>query len=891
MYTSSPNNQYFETLTEAKLELISRLISLPINETDKKKFIEAIQVSIEQHDNKSTLLTLIQKYRTEENEKLVDEITARLQSSPIIMFPEILNKHPTLGAADSFLPIQLLLNPTDKMTAVRDKVSSVILATLKDYKQKGLDQNNRNLASYFGNFAYKMIFESGNTYPGTFTLEEVNKSLSEPEKIKSLRHPLTRSQILHMIDLTIGRLESPDTQNYQIMAIHLQFGYLLLKRAVLIVSDDLLPQRDSPAYTRVVHEYNQKMNTNINIHDFMQLLRDPSLKGDEVRAFISDDMMYNSDFYQVESSRGRGAPDKDVRTQTLGLMRNDNVSLRQNIAKFETIPAWVDWSKCPYELNSKIVASMVSQETPFISSYSGTISILLNLLLSGKATTSEEQHSYLCMAIGYIAGVGYHSIHEILAPSVFCLDIIPRGIYPIDIPEDSKKFHPPHYNNFYQLVEHSDPDFKARRAASWIQLNEWYQLVYKVHHQPPLLGTMIEYAFEQYFENEDSREIANFLNDLGKNPLDPEDNKKLLVLLSTASSKIHKNNLLMALIDLLEEDNSIRTAIGYTYEIQENISAFNKLNSNSDLVLHYTQGRIHIIQRLGVTTDQYAEEATPLIHFSEKIHQELKHFKLNKEEMDEIITSITPSSYELPLSETVSAQIISHLKDKQEPHPLKFNWLDWVQIHILSDERLTVLKNTPDRKRIIVRNPQQEEIYKYIANRRNIAFEKDLQKQNKELFLALNPKSIYGYKVNSNVITITMNDLGTPLSEKIKGLSDSEWADIQDQAKSLIRQLHAMNYVHGDICIDNFVYNEHRKTLHLIDFETAVPFAGASVELTLFSQTVLGDINPKLYRKEDDLKLLSNMFHSIELARGKAANPTMVTKPSAEENDSTSYSP
>lgn len=526
MYTAN-GKKYFETLTEAKLELIYQLVDEPMVSESKDKLIEAIKISIEQHDDKSTLLYIIEQNSNSTDREFIQETIDAIKRSPLDIFSvKTINEHATLGAVDSFFPSELLINPTQKMIETRDKVSRSILATLKHYRNSGFKNQGRDVLKYFEEFARGMIFESHNTYPGVFSLAEINADLADDEKI-SIGKKLTESQIMHVLDKTIKKLESSNTSNYQIMAVHTQVADWLIKRVPLKIQDNNYSLNNNPVYARILQEYNNKLGVNITINEFMSMLRDPKTKFDQVRSFVSDEMMYFSPLYQVEKSRGRGKADKSNLTTTLGVMRNDDLGMRQMLPQLENQTAWVDWTKCEFEPESKIVNSMTSNETPFIASYSGTTSLLLSLMLSGNATTLAEQQSYLCSIIGYVSGVGFHSIHEILAPAAYCIDILPKNAYPVDVPRNPTNYHPPQYNNFYKIMEQSDPELAERRKAAWSQLTDWYRQVYIIQHKPLETEQMLEHALA-YKVNTASFEMVEYLNNLCYEPMSYENKNRLI---------------------------------------------------------------------------------------------------------------------------------------------------------------------------------------------------------------------------------------------------------------------------------------------------------------------------------------------------------------------------
>lgn len=480
--------KYFETVTEAKLAFISQIRASSISAAEQERLIELIKISVEQHGTKASLITMLEENIPVHQRTCIQADLDALKRSPTSLASSlVINNHATIGAVESFLPAQLLTNPTTKMQEARDNISCVLKKTLEGYLERDFkspeDKHGkfRDSSADFKIFASRMIFECEYTYPGTFSLDEINSHLpAELQISKDKIRNLTQEQAKRIIELTIERLNSPATKNIEIMAIHTQFGYNLLKRVVLATDETACPE-EHPVYARIVEEYNKKNGTAITADQFMEVLRNPDVASDAARAFISDDMMYKSPLYQLERTRGRGNPDQRNGTTSLGIIRSKEPGIKGGLPQLKGSP-WVDWSQCPFEPDSKIVQSMTSTETPFISSYSGTTSLLLNLALSANPASHEEHLSYLCSAMGYISGAGYHSIHEILGPAAHCLDLLPRDCYPVEVASSPDKYLPPQYHSFYQKIASFDPELMERRSVAWSQLESWYQTSYAWYH-------------------------------------------------------------------------------------------------------------------------------------------------------------------------------------------------------------------------------------------------------------------------------------------------------------------------------------------------------------------------------------------------------------------------
>lgn len=477
---------YFDTLTEAKMALLARASDSPFAEAEKRALIEALKQSLEQHDDKEKLLRTVLQTDNAALLQWIQPVLDIVERSVFGILPfERINEHPLIGGFETFMSANLFLNPTDRMIAVRNKVSAVLLATLEYYQahQFRLEGNTEAVyESQFHKFAYFMLFECGtSTFPGLFLVADVNNSLPEHEKISPEAESLSPNQVNHVIRLTINRLKSPNTRHYEVMAIHILFAYYLLKKVPMIVHDDTVHEIDNPVFMKILEEYNRD-NSPVDMPGFFNLLRLPDKGGKKYRRFVSDNMMYNKPFYWFEPERGRAkpAPEPEMRTTALGVMRSKNIAMQAKLPLLASHPAWEDWTQCPVLYStSEGVAAFMRHETPFISSYSGTVSLGIGLMIATNALkTLDEQQIYFTSLAGFIAGSGLHSLHEIIAPAAFLSDLFSKKVYPVSETTSIQDYEAPQYYNYFCQMMRIDPQFAALRSDSWAQYLDWYRTVY-----------------------------------------------------------------------------------------------------------------------------------------------------------------------------------------------------------------------------------------------------------------------------------------------------------------------------------------------------------------------------------------------------------------------------
>ncbi|STY29503.1 serine/threonine-protein kinase [Legionella wadsworthii] len=629
---------YYDCCLEAKLVLIDAISQAALEESIKIKLIEEIQILIENHGDKSELMSFIELNQLARIKSILPVIE-NLARSPLNVLPtKYMNTHPLVGASESFLPPNLLLNPTSKMVETRGKVTDSIVKTLEYFLANDFTASGQNLEQHFQKFAINMIFESSNTYPGTFPLDKVNKGLSIINQIILPIDSLNETQLKHVIQMSIDLLKDPIALHYQIMAIHAQFGYSLIKFIPIFKQDTLVTQNDNPVYKKIVEEYTRKYPTVgvTTFEDFLSLLNGWDENAKKARRFICDEMMYQSMLYTVESHRGRGNPDQFVLTNKLGVMRNSDSSYQNQLPRLEAQLPWVDWTKCEFREDSKIVNSMTATETPFISSFSGTTSLLLNIMISSNALkTLEEQQIYLVNIMSYVSGVGFHSMHEILGPAAWCLNLIPRDLYPIEVPNTKLEYRAPLYHNYFQIIGRIDPEFMQVRNESNAAFLKWYREVYF----PNLIMTSYPKLFkgilEKGIENQEDS-LISFLNVFFKIPMEKNLYKKLLRVFADVYYE-HKSEIDKILNDkILSDDNPIREM----YSILQMAAIFDKVNSEYRNNLSFDRRGRYIMISSEELSDEFTEIGPPLAEKTATLTEALRKVGLSEKSINTIISQI-----------------------------------------------------------------------------------------------------------------------------------------------------------------------------------------------------------------------------------------------------------
>lgn len=521
MFTINDIN-YFDSLTEAKLAILAHLDG----REEFKELAELIRISIENHEPKDKFLARLEAHSSFHlvRDILKNELECLKRSSFELTGLGDRNKNPLLGAAESFLTAELLVNPTDKMQEVTRKITNVLANTLMAHMN---DPGNKNM-EHLRYFAKAIIFEDSRQYPGGIKHDRVNELISEHNETASennqiplisqadLSNPgftLSDAQTRLIISAVVDNLQSPRFDLMEHMTFQEVYGYIVMKNVPLVlpqqvpaaVLDEMSAHPDYQTVLKAIGNCDEVTVHSMN--DFYTCLQD-SAADPTVRKFISDNMMYESDLYRFEKNKGRGQP-QVVLTNTLGIVRGDNPALRQGLPTASEYE-WIDWTTCEFFTNSKIVESMVTNEVPFISSYSGSASLMMNLMLSTFALPElSDRQAYLESVMAYIVGVGFHSQHEIMAPIAYCLNLIPQSEYPVELPIAGRT-HAPQYNNVYQMLAGSDPQFAAKREIGWSKMMDWFKDVYKLHCQKDMNDLLMK-VIEHYPQAKDKKAAEEFI--------------------------------------------------------------------------------------------------------------------------------------------------------------------------------------------------------------------------------------------------------------------------------------------------------------------------------------------------------------------------------------------
>ncbi|MGQ3892729.1 RIO1 family regulatory kinase/ATPase domain-containing protein [Legionella sp. CNM-4043-24] len=871
---------YFDTLTEAKMALLVRASDSTFAEAEKLPLIEALQKSIEQHDSREKLLTIIHETGSPALRQWMQPTLDIVERSLFGVLPcKVINEHPLIGGSETFISANLFLNPTDRMVDVRNKVSKVLLTTLEYYQDRLSLEDTSNVTCYFLRFAFHVVFElsaaTGDTaYPGLFYLEDVNAGLPQDEKISPEALELNLTQARHIINLTINRLKSPHTRHYEVMAIHTQFAYCVQRKIPLIASDDAIDESSNPVSGRILEEYNQNHNP-VDMSEFLRQMRLPDDTGNECRQFVSDTMMYKKDFYFFEPDRGRGEPDATVKTNTLGVMRCKVPAMQAKLPSLDLHAPWVDWTQCPARYSSStLVAAFVRHETPFISSYSGTISLLAGLMIATNALTYDEQIIYCTNGIGYIAGSGLHSLHEIIAPLAHCLNLLSNKDYPVDALPSVEHYKAPQYYSFFQRMMEIDPQFAVLRSHSWAAFIDWYRTVYIPNAENTPFKVILTKLVERCLRNPEPEQIS-FLSALLHSPLEPEYFTEFDQIIAAIYQQ-HKLTLLPLLHSICGpsvstvSSSSSSTAYERAIElIKRQVTIDAQLQrffeGYKSFRFSYSNGTLYLVSIK--TEGGYRRCNKPLYKQSTTIHLAMQKAGISPEVISGIMqvvknTPIREDSLKFS-DESITHPFVESLLANNSSEKLHFDWKKLV-VKITRSRSNTVLKKDDERQHLVFHNTGTDKVHKIKTLRKNLWDELQETAKEEALFKLINKKTIR-IENTTDYVEIIMPFLGRPLSELTHLHGTEQWDVIREKAANLVKSLHREGYVHGDISLQNFLLNANGE-LFLIDFETSrkIKPSKTACRLKLFSIDLRHHgINPEQYTPADELRMLTAVFNQV----------------------------
>ncbi len=397
-----------------------------------------------------------------DDEVLLRELSTNILNSTYQQTIQEKFDNPLARRWESELAIVLFCNPTTAMMQAVSEVSAQILLFIEQL----------SLLKEFDWSFYIDLF-SRSYHVISFGAEE-NPTLDEIKKILVENRPEQLAEIMH---------------------IHYKFAQGIIRKFPIKGIERKPVGKMAEIVARIWQGPAEKF--------FSEGLQD-SISGAPYRGYIPDHLMYGSPLYKVLDNRGK-MPNSfnEESTQQLGLLCWGQEEYEIGLPKHHSI--WTaDCKAQGANLRSQYVLDLIENDAVYVSGPSGMTSVLLGQMeILANFPTVSLKKNYLTAVMVYIVAAGFHSIHEVIAPAHYALELIPG--YEVHVPQQGKLAPPPNYNQFFIQQAFIDPDFAARRDTAWMNYLNYFSQFYVPRHLAKPLAQPNALPQQQ----------------LGKKPIDP----------------------------------------------------------------------------------------------------------------------------------------------------------------------------------------------------------------------------------------------------------------------------------------------------------------------------------------------------------------------------------
>ncbi|KTD38435.1 hypothetical protein [Legionella oakridgensis] len=442
----------FKSKTEAYFYAIHHLMGLQQKYSSPllAKAIDDLKILLENHEQNpkiaAKLLTFVAESLSErlEPQEMEDlqNIAHAISSSAYHQTLQEKHENPLARRFESQMQIELLQHPTTAMMTSVGKVSQGLLNVFAQMEEQGMQEELD---------AFAASLTSGKNQTGFG---------SQPEEIDYRRV----KEILTAND--------PKDLN-QILFIQFLFAQKYMRTLPESIQ---APNKGMPTGTlrQIIVEYNdgEFKDNPAAFFDEMDV--------DKLR-LISDVKIYGSALYTAESGRGRKGSLPEVQSSQMGVMLAGQSE--------EGLPvdpsSWTPDAKYQEaNLDSIYVRDLIENDAVYAAGPSGMTSLFLNMMeMYGNLPDVHEKQHYFAAVSAYMVSGGLHSLHEVLGPAQYALDLIPG--YAVTPPQKEAIAPPPNFHQFYQQQMDIDPEFRERYQQGWDKLMAAYAREQPLHvHRP-----------------------------------------------------------------------------------------------------------------------------------------------------------------------------------------------------------------------------------------------------------------------------------------------------------------------------------------------------------------------------------------------------------------------
>lgn len=341
-------------------------------------------------------------------------------------------ENPLARRMESELPIILLQNPTKAMMTSVKRVSDEII--------KLMEQPDFNFGKYsilFTESAHVISLGAFKTFPTSSEIKNILRQ-NNPEKLAEIMH------------------------------IHFKFMQGITRS---------VPVKHAPARKpvgKLAEIVNQIWPGKPAESFFSEAL---SQGGSNVyRSAVCDQYMYNSRLFTAIPGRGRAGVFSNQRTNQLGLMLRGQEQYEEKLPKHASNWA-ADCKNQPADMSSPYVLDLINNDAVYVAGPSGMTSCLLGQMeILANFESEDLKKNYLTAVVSYIVGGGFHSLHEVIGPAQYCLNLVPG--YNVSPPEQGRIATAPNFNQFFVQQEQIDPEFAARHNLAWDKYLQFFNESY-----------------------------------------------------------------------------------------------------------------------------------------------------------------------------------------------------------------------------------------------------------------------------------------------------------------------------------------------------------------------------------------------------------------------------
>ncbi|QRN02599.1 hypothetical protein GH742_01195 [Legionella sp. MW5194] len=447
----------FKSKTEAYTFAIMELIRLKNkNKEDLALVAKAdlaigkIKTAIENHEqNPEKVIDILQEMA---NIKQIEGLIADIRQADFKQSPQEKFENPLGRRFESEMPVLLLKHPTPAIMEAVQRVSAELIKFIKtredEYDMHVLYQQN-NIAIALGAFPN-------------------DKDLKPEEIIKILA-------------------DNKPEDFIRIMYIHFKYAQCITRDAPVTTA----PAREPVGKLReIVSELFNKPNEPEGesekkerlIQFFTKGIQEPFWPGKGYRHHIADDVFYNSSLYTAERNRGRLGRIGYSTHDQLGLMLKGQ---EEHASGFPTEKGrWIpDCKEQEADLDSGYVLDLIENDAIYVAGPSGMTSLFLGQMeFLANLEDVNLKKNYLAAVVAYIVGGGFHSLHEVIGPAQYALDLVPG--YNVAPPQKGKWAEAPNFKQFFDQQAQIDPDFAQRNNQAWGNYLNYFNDVYAPNHMP-----------------------------------------------------------------------------------------------------------------------------------------------------------------------------------------------------------------------------------------------------------------------------------------------------------------------------------------------------------------------------------------------------------------------